>query len=285
MNSYNSIQKQAETHSTEEVVAMLKRLRLSAMAECLAESIHNPQFQELGLNDQLYELIASETTKRTNNSYERLKKKASLFSCATRETVVQRKEIYNLSPTRIDYLTSCIWREKDTAIIIVGKCGCGKTDLGCAIVDSACRKGLKAQCIDFDNLILDLVSTRKKTDDRDLYREAIQAYCKNELLFIDDICMEETINGAAYVFKDLLDHYRKKGAHRGLILASQLKPPKWCERLGGTPETSEAVVDRVLSNYELIQLEVKSHRSGKPNNVEHQKTENDKASEKNTGDE
>ena len=108
MNSYNSIQKQAETHSTEEVVAMLKRLRLSAMAECLAESIHNPQFQELGLNDQLYELIASETTKRTNNSYERLKKKASLFSCATRETVVQRKEIYNLSPTRIDYLTSCI---------------------------------------------------------------------------------------------------------------------------------------------------------------------------------
>ena len=263
----SEVTKAAETHSTEELVTMLRQLKLSAMADCLAECIHCQRFQEIGFNDQLYELVVCEKNKRHNSSYERRKKNAALFSGATKETLVSRKEHYHFSQTRIDYLTSCSWREKDVAILIVGKCGCGKTDLGCAIVDFACRRGLKAKCVDFDNLILELVSAKKKNDDRDLFAETINSYCRYDLLFIDDICMEPAISGAALAFKEFLDKFRKPGSGRGLVLASQLKPAKWHERLGGTPESCDAVIDRVLKNYELISLEGRSHRSSKPNNA------------------
>ncbi len=255
-------------HHIEEVIKMLKELRLSAMAEGLHVCMDNPQFHELGLYDQLYELLSYESTRRSNRSYDRLKKQASLFSSATCETITKRKQAYHLTQTRIDYLTSCQWRERGVVLLIVGKCGCGKTDLACAIVDSACRKKLKSKCVDFDTLILELVSARKKADGAELYQARLKSYLKYDILFIDDICMEPAIDGAAYVFKDLLELFRKEGANKGLILASQLKPAKWFNRLGGTKETSDAVVDRVLSNYELISLDGRSHRSGRPNNAE-----------------
>ena len=61
----SEVTKAAETHSTEELVTMLRQLKLSAMADCLAECIHCQRFQESGFNDQLYELVVCEKIKDT----------------------------------------------------------------------------------------------------------------------------------------------------------------------------------------------------------------------------
>lgn len=256
------------SHTTEELTKMLRALKLSAMADALQASSTDPEFHELGFNDQLYELLASENSKRKTNAYERRKKASNIFSSASQELIVERKAAYHLTKTKIDYLMSCEWIVNNTLILIVGKCGCGKTDLACAIVDSACRLGLKALCVDFDKLIVDLVSTRKKTDKPEVYLKMKESYSKYDLLFIDDVCSENAIEGAAYVFKDLIEMCRNGERKIGLILASQLKASKWCSRMGGTKETCDAVVDRVLSNYELISLDGRSHRSSKPNNAD-----------------
>lgn len=50
----------------------------------------------------------------------------------------------------------------------------------------------------------------------------------------------------------------------GLILASQITPEKWIQHMGGTKEAADAVIDRILQNYELISLEGQSKRSEKP---------------------
>lgn len=259
-------------HTTEELANMLKNLRLSAMAEALMASTSDPKFQEMGFNDQLYELLATENSRRRTNTYLRRKKASNAVSSASQELIIERKASYHLTRTKIDYLMSCEWITNRTLILIVGKCGCGKSDLAAAIVDSACRQGLKALCVDFEKLIVDLVSTRKRTDSPDLYEKMKASYSKYDLLFIDDVCIENSIEGAAYVFKDLLELYRNGKSKCGLILASQLKPSKWYSRLGGTKETCDAVVDRVLSNYELISLDGRSHRSGRPNNNENDGT-------------
>lgn len=52
---------------------------------------------------------------------------------------------------------------------------------------------------------------------------------------------------------------------RELILASQLSPVNWLHHMGGSKEAADAVMDRILHNYQLIQLDGRSKRSEKPN--------------------
>uniref|UniRef100_UPI00402A637D ATP-binding protein n=1 Tax=Succinivibrio sp. TaxID=2053619 RepID=UPI00402A637D len=49
------------------------------------------------------------------------------------------------------------------------------------------------------------------------------------------------------------------------MLASQLSTVNWLHRMGGSKEAADAVMDRILHNYQLIQLDGQSKRSEKPN--------------------
>jgi len=254
-------------HTTEENIRLLRKLKLSAMADALISNSTDAAFCEMGFNDQLNMLLNCESSKRRTSTYHRRLKDADLHSLANQEVIISRKDAYHLSQTRIDNLMSCEWIRNGCLILIIGKSGCGKTDLASAIVDAACRQGLKAKCIDYSKLMIDLVSAQKKTDSPSLYEDRKKFYTRYDLLFIDDVCIEDSISGAAFVFKELIEQCRENN-RCGLILASQLKPGKWLSRLGGTAETSEAVVERVMNNYELISLDGRSHRASKPRNSE-----------------
>ena len=41
-------------------------------------------------------------------------------------------------------------------------------------------------------------------------------------------------------------------------------PVNWLQHVGGSKEPADAVMDRILHNYQLIQLEGQSQRSEKP---------------------
>ena len=137
------------SHSIDDNFKLLKQLHLSGMADALVDISSSKEFIELGFNDQLYELLYHEVVKRMNTRYQSRLKKAQLHSSATQEVIIDRKASYNISRNQIDYMMSCNWITEGELILITGKCGCGKTDLASAIVDSACRKGLKAKCIDY----------------------------------------------------------------------------------------------------------------------------------------
>ena len=59
--------KAGSVHSLEENISILKGLRLSGMAQALSDSKQDSSFLELGFNDQLYELLKVEITKRRNS--------------------------------------------------------------------------------------------------------------------------------------------------------------------------------------------------------------------------
>ena len=140
--------KSGSEHSLEENISILRQLRLSGMAQALIDSQGDLTFLELGFNDQLNELLKAEMTKRRNNCYQRRLRTSGLHSNATQEVIAERKDQYHLSKSHIDYLMSGEWVKAGELILITGKCGCGKTDLASAIVDSLCRKGLRCRCVD-----------------------------------------------------------------------------------------------------------------------------------------
>lgn len=254
--------KAGSVHSLEENLSILKELRLSGMAQALSDSKQDSSFLELGFNDQLYELLKVEITKRRNSCYQRRLKKCELTSSATQEVISERKKSYHLTQSHIDYLMSGQWHKEGELIIITGKCGCGKTDLASAIVDASCRKGLKCLCVDYSLMITELASALFSSDHK-AYENAKKQYYSHDVLFIDDICIGEQRNGESFVFKDLVQKCRENN-RCGLILASQLSPVNWLHHMGGSKEAADAVMDRILHNYQLIQLDGQSKRSEKP---------------------
>ena len=249
-------------HSLEENLSILKELRLSGMAQALTDSRQDSSFLELGFNDQLYELLQVEITKRRNSRYQKRLKKSALHSSATQEVIAERKKSYHLSQSHIDYLMSGQWHKAGELILITGKCGCGKTDLASAIIDASCRNGLKCLCVDYSLMITELASALYSGDPK-VYENAQKLYYSNDVLFIDDVCIGEQRNGESFVFKDLVQKCRENN-RCGLILASQLSPVNWLQHMGGSKEAADAVMDRILNNYEHILLEGQSQRSEKP---------------------
>ena len=246
-------------HSVEENIHILKQLHLSGMANALNEIGSSKEFIEMGFNDQLNELLSHELIKRKNSRYHRRLKKAQLHSGATQEVIIERKTSYNLSRNKLDYLMGCEWISEGGLVLITGKCGCGKTDLASAIIDSACRKGLRAKCIDYSLCMLDLLCAQQSGDPMK-YEIKKNEYASNQLLLLDDICIGNPLEGESFVFKELIQQCRERN-RCGLILVSQLKPAKWLSHRGGTKEAADAALDRVSTNCIHINLEGDSHRS------------------------
>uniref|UniRef100_UPI00402AC84D ATP-binding protein n=1 Tax=Succinivibrio sp. TaxID=2053619 RepID=UPI00402AC84D len=48
------------------------------------------------------------------------------------------------------------------------------------------------------------------------------------------------------------------------MLSSQLSLVNWLQHMGGSKEAADAVIDRIIHNYQLIQLDGQSKRSEKP---------------------
>ena len=249
------------SHSIDDNFKLLKQLHLSGMADALVDISSSKEFIELGFNDQLYELLYHEVVKRMNTRYQSRLKKAQLHSSATQEVIIDRKASYNLSRNQIEYMMSCNWITEGELILITGKCGCGKTDLASAIVDSACRKGLKAKCIDYSLCILDLLSAQQ-TGSPEIYEKRKSSYASNQLLLLDDICIGSAKDGESFVFKELVQLCRENN-RCGLILVSQLKPSKWMSLMGGSKEAADAVIDRISSKCLHINLEGNSHRASR----------------------
>ena len=269
LNSNDSVKNMTESalkagseHSLEENLSILKELHLSGMAQALTDSKQDDSFLELGFNDQLYELLQVEITKRRNSRYQRRLKKCALTSNATQEVISERKKSYHLTQSHIDYLMSGQWHKEGELIIVTGKCGCGKTDLASAIVDASCRNGLKCLCVDYSLMITELASALY-SGDPSVYENAKKQYYSHDVLFIEDICIGEQRNGESFVFKDFVQKCRENN-RCGLILASQLHPANWLQHMGGSKEAADAVMDRILHNYQHIQLEGQSQRSEKP---------------------
>lgn len=63
-----------------------------------------------------------------------------------------------------------------------------------------------------------------------------------------------------------LEFHNRMYSNFGLVIfkLSQLSPVNWLQHMGGSKEAADAVMDRILHNYQLIQLEGLSQRSEKP---------------------
>ena len=129
----------------EHLLSQMRQLRIPAMAAALEQQWQTPNtYDELSFEERLNLLVEQEHLNRDNNRIKRLRKQADLRLQAKPEELrypasrgLRKEQMQPLLEGR-----HLLYQQN---ILITGPTGSGKTFLGCALGEQACRQNYRVQ--------------------------------------------------------------------------------------------------------------------------------------------
>ena len=152
-------------------------------------------------------------------------------------------------------LIQCQWIKRHLNLLITGPTGVGKTWIGCALAQKACREGYSALYLRLPRFLQEL--SIAKGDGT--YAKLLVRLAKVDVLILDDWGLSRLI---AEQRRDLLEIMEDRHDNRSTIVTSQLPLEKWHSSIGD-PTMADAILDRLVHNAYKINLKGESMRKRK----------------------
>jgi DNA replication protein DnaC len=165
----------------QQTIEKLNWIKVCTMAQEYSRQLKNPEIQSLPFDERFSLLVDSEWIARQNKRLANLVRKAGMkYNCAIEEFVFTPERSVNKQT--ILQLSSCTWLRDNLNVLITGATGSGKTFLGCALGNAACRNGFKVLFKRVPRLLTDIAIAKGDGSYNRLMREL-----KNiKLLILDD---------------------------------------------------------------------------------------------------
>jgi DNA replication protein DnaC len=233
---------------TEQTIEKLNWMKVCTMAQEYSRQIKNPEVQNLSFDDRFSMLVDIEWISRQNKRLANLVKKAGMkYNCAIEEFVFTPERSVNRQT--IMQLSSCTWIHDKLNVLITGATGSGKTFLGCALGNAACRNGFKVLFKRVPRLLTDIAIAKGDGSYNRLMREL-----KNiKLLILDDWGLNVFDHTEG---RDLLEVIEDRTQTNSTVILSQLSTEDW-HSLFSDPIVGDAVLDRLIHGSYQIRLESK----------------------------
>lgn len=238
---------------TQDTIRKLNEMKLFGMVKGLEEQMTSANAMHLGFEERIGLLVDQESTYRDNRRLASLLRNAKLREAACVEDIDYRAG-RGLDRSEIASLALCDWIKNGINLIITGPTGGGKTWLGCALGNQACRQGLTVMFQRLPLLLEDLAVSHGDGS----FRKRLTQLAKVDLLILDDFGMA-TLNAVGR--NDLLEVIEQRCGNRSTLLTSQLPVNRWHDYLsGGNPTVADAILDRLVSGSNRIDLKGESMR-------------------------
>jgi DNA replication protein DnaC len=239
---------------TEETIKKLLELRLDAMATALRELIESAPGSGLSFEEQVGMLVDREWTDRRNRQLARRIKEAKLGMSACLEDVVCEPG-RGIDKATLRSLATCHWITHHQNVAIIGATGVGKSYLGAALAQAACRNGYRALCTRVPRLLNDLAVARGDGT----YTMMLARIAKVHVLVLDDFLLAQLKDGER---RDLLEVLEDRYGKTSTVITSQVPTKNWHEMLAD-PTIADAICDRLVHNAHLLSLRGPSLRKKK----------------------
>ena len=230
----------------------LHALRLTGMARAFEEQLHMDDIDVLSTEERLGLMADREMTERDARRLKYRLQKAKLRHPEACVEDIDDRHSRRLDRSLMTKLATSQWLREQLNVLISGPTGIGKSWLGCALANNACRDGFSAFYARLPRFVREL--TRAKGDGS--YPKLLATLAKTDLIVLDDFGAGKLNDEHRH---DLLEILEDRYALRSTLVTSQYPTDDWHDVIGD-PTLADAILDRLVHNAYKLELNGKSMR-------------------------
>lgn len=242
-------------HPTDELIPILKKLRLSGILDTLELRTRQAVDDNLAHSEFLYRLLHDETERRDSRQLDVRLRRANFEH---RKTLEDFDFGFNpkMPKTKILDLATAAFVARHENVLLLGQTGVGKSHIAQAIGHRACMAGYQVLFSSAHKLLTDLRAGRGDgTHERRLAR-----YCGVDLLIIDDLGLRVLAGDEPL---DLYEIIRQRYERGSTIITSNRALEEWTP-LFKDALLASAAMDRLRHHAHVIEITSNSYRNPPP---------------------
>jgi DNA replication protein DnaC len=240
--------------TVEETLDKLIQLKLPHMASALRAALERAAGSALSIEECIGLMVDREWTERENRRLGRRLKDAKLGMQACLEDL-SYDPARGLDKSVVRSLATCGWVRAKQNVIVLGMTGTGKSYLGAALAEAACRRGYRALRVRVPRLLGELAIARADGS----YGATLSRLAKLDVLVLDDLLLTPLKDTER---RDLLEVLEDRYDQRSTVVTSQVPTKTWHEMLAD-PTVADAICDRLVHNAHVLSLRGPSIRKKK----------------------
>jgi len=239
----------------EQTVSKLQGMKLFGMLEALEEQRRQARSADLGFEDRLGLMIERQWIWKENRSLATRLQHARLKIPAACVEDIDYRHQRGLQRSVIENLATSEWIRYRQHCIITGATGLGKSYLGCALGNKACRDGYRVRYWSTPKLLRELSTA---SADGSLSR-LLKQLARTDCLVLDDWGLERLKDAHAQLLLEIIEDRQDSGS---VLFTSQFAVGSWHDLIGN-PTVADAIMDRLVNNAHRIDLKGETMRKMK----------------------